>query len=137
MKKPDKCVHYTGTVNPTCAAGVKYDDVIDKTTKPHSLPCIGRYNPGGATCEKCQLPTPEEVAADEAEVKRRFEGIGKARAAIVAHLGGPWKKGTPGAGGRIDCPVCGAADSLGFSRSGYNGHIHAGCKTDGCVGWME
>jgi len=137
MKKPDKCIHYTGSINEVCSAGVKYHDVIDKTTTPHSLPCIGSYNPGGATCEKCQLPTAEEIAADEAALKQRIEGIGKARSAIVVACGGHWKKGVPGSNGVIDCPVCEKPKALGFSRSGYNGHIHARCSTAGCVSWME
>ncbi len=138
MKKADKCVHYTGIVKTICAAGVKYEDVVDKTTKPFSYPCLGLFNKDGvAKCDKCQLPTAEEVAADEAWVAKRLEGIGKAREAIVAHLGGPWKKGMGGGSGRITCPVCGQADALAFSRAGYNGHVHAACKTTGCVSWME
>jgi len=84
-----------------------------------------------------RLRTAEELAAQQAEDKKRFADIGKARAAIVEHLGGPWKRGMPGIGGAIDCPVCGGEGTLAFSRSGYNGHIHASCKTDGCVRWME
>jgi hypothetical protein len=138
MKKPDKCIHYTGTaINEVCAAGVKYADVTDKTTTPHSLPCIGRYNPGGAKCEKCQLPSPGEIEAEEAAMKKRVEGIGKARTAIVAACGGPWKRGVKGSTGVIDCPVCGSAKSLRFSRSGYNGHVGARCMTTDCVSWME
>lgn len=36
-----------------------------------------------------------------------------------------------------DCPVCCESNVLQFTRSGYNGHIHAKCATDGCVSWME
>lgn len=81
--------------------------------------------------------TAEELAALEAEMNRRFELIGEARRAIVAHCGGPWKRGTPGASGEIDCPACGTEKSLRFSRAGYNGHIHAACTTEDCVRWME
>ncbi len=134
--KTIRCVHFTGTQNDTCEAGVLYEDVFDKTTMPRAFPCIAKYNPDGrAKCEKCRFPTPEEVAAEEAEYKRLSDGIRAARSAIVAHCGGPWKKGAPGSNGVIDCPVCGSP--LGFSRSGYNGHIHARCKTDGCVAWLE
>jgi hypothetical protein len=70
-------------------------------------------------------------------MKERVKDIGKAHRAIVAHLGGPWKRGTPGASGKIDCPICGKQGSLKFSRAGYNGHIHARCATEGCVNWME
>lgn len=132
-----KCVHFNGMMNDTCEAGVTYADVIDKTTSPRSLPCIQKYNTAGATCDKCQMPTAEQIAESEAEHRKFMEGMTKARAAIVAHCGGPWKKGTPDSNGHIDCPACGQPQSLGFYRSGHNGHVHACCKTDDCVIWME
>lgn len=67
----------------------------------------------------------------------RFENVVKAREAIVAACGGPWKKGTVGSSGTIPCPVCGKDASLQYSRSGYNGHVHARCDTQDCVAWME
>jgi hypothetical protein len=70
-------------------------------------------------------------------MEKRIENMGKARAAIVDHLGGPWKKGQPGARGVIDCPACGEPDALRFSCAAYNGHIHAQCEAHGCVSWME
>jgi hypothetical protein len=130
MKRAGKCIHYNGTVNDTCKAGVKYEDVIvQKPTR--SLPCIAKYNSGGATCEKCQLPTDEEVKADEAASAKRFNDTIKAREAIVKHLG-TQKTGS----GRIDCPICSQFQALRFSRAG-NGHIHAQCMTENCVTWME
>ncbi len=139
MRRESKCKHYTGSINETCDAGVKYADVRkDNQPDPgYSLPCIAKYNHAGATCEKCQLPTAAEIAADEAAMRLWVEQVGQARAAIVAHLGGPWKKGTPGGSGQIDCPVCQQPSALRFSRSRYNGHIHARCNTPTCVNWME
>jgi hypothetical protein len=134
-----KCKHFNGVQNDACRAGVKYADVriANSAQGGYSLPCLTEYNLAGATCGQCQLPTPDEIAAWKRDMAERFEKVVKARAAIVAHLGGPWKKGTPGSTGTIDCPVCGKAGGLGFSRSGYNGHIHAACKTPVCVQWME
>lgn len=125
------CKHYRGVYeHDTCKAGVEYVTL----GKFPERPCT---NPDSKVpCEKCERKTPEEIAARHAEVEKRFEGTSKARAAIVAFLGGPWKKGTPGARGEIKCPVCGLGQ-LRFSRAGYNGHIHAACETDGCVSWME
>jgi len=65
------------------------------------------------------------------------QNINVARRAIVAHLGGPWKSGMKDEYGAMDCPVCSSEGSLRFSRSGYNGHIHAWCTTEWCVSWME
>lgn len=133
-----RCVHFNGTHHDKCEAGVVYDDVFDKTTTPRSMPCLAKHNPDGrAKCEQCRFPTAEELAAEEAEHKRISDGVRQARAAIVAHCGGPWKRGQPGSAGRIDCPVCGRPQSLGYSRSGHNGHVHAACRTAGCVSWME
>lgn len=38
--------------------------------------------------------------------------------------------------GQMPCPVC-SKGNLKYSRSGYNGHVHARCSTSGCVAWME
>jgi len=71
----------------------------------------------------------------ENAIIQAMRDVDVARAAIVQHIG-PWKQGAP-AGGVIDCPVCKAKGSLGFVRAGINGHIHAKCRTENCVSWME
>lgn len=147
------CKHFQGMhENDTCEAGVKYTDVQKdhepvpyrshrgtNYTSRRSFPCfpVGTgLNHGGATCEKCVFPTAEEQAAEEAEHRKMFADSMKARAAIVASLGGPWKRGMKGAGGAIHCPICDKpGETLRFSRAGINGHIHANCP--GCVAWME
>lgn len=132
------CKHYRAMFeHDTCRADVRYDTFqglpFDKR------PCFA--SPGEVArpgCELVQLPTAEDLAERKRLRDERLGKIGKARAAIVAHLGGPWKRGLPAASGALDCPVCGGQQSLRFSRSGYNGHIiHAACQTDGCVRWME
>lgn len=129
------CKHYRAMSNhTTCEAGVEYENF--KGVPFDSRPCFFD-GPSRAACDSAEYPTAEEIAAQDAEDERRFKMIGRARKAIVDHLGGPWKRGTPGGQGVIDCPVCGAEKSLRFSRAGYNGHIHAACRTEGCVSWME
>lgn len=131
------CNHYRAmSDHATCAAGVAYETL--KGIPFEKRPCFCK--PGKQPNEGCPLidmPTPEQIAAEEEEWRKRFELIGKARAAIVDHCGGPWKKGLYGKRGVIDCPACGAKESLHFTRAGVNGHIHAQCKTEGCVSWME
>lgn len=132
------CKHYRAmSEHDTCEKGVAYDTF--NGLKFDERPCFERNGPGSAPkcCHLAEFQTPEERAAREKELNERFAAIGKAREAIVAHLGGPWKRGTAGGSGTIDCPACGKEKSLRFSRSGYNGHIHAGCTTEGCVRWME
>lgn len=136
------CKHYTGWAgNAHCGAGVAYESVIaGKGTKLMTLPCViqaRRPERLPTHCEKCDMPTPEEQEAEEREDAKRFENTTKARQAIVESLGGPWKKGTLGTRGVINCPVCGGTSTLRFSRAGVNGHIHAACTTDNCVSWME
>ncbi len=130
------CNHYRAmSEHTTCEAGVCYEQF--KGLPFAERPCFyteGETPPGG--CELAAYPTAEEIAQRDAEMRKRLEDMGKAREAIVAFLGGPWKKGTQSAGGAIACPVCGIGGALHFSRAGYNGHIHAQCVT-GCVAWME
>lgn len=138
MSRENWCKHYHGLANgDECRAGVKYDLVVlGKGTKECSYPCFKDRNPLGATCEHCVFETPDETAARKAEQAKAFERMGKVRAAIVTHLGGPWKKGMKGNAGSISCPCCDGG-CVNFSRSGYNGHIHASCSTPDCAAWME
>ena len=136
------CEHFTGIGTDVCRSGVKYDDVsLGKGTPQFSLPCLigatKNYNQLGASCGDCMMPTLEEIESEEREMRESMDRTMKARDAIVNHLGGPWKRGTPGAQGRIDCPACGQPHALAFSRSSCNGHIHARCSTPNCCAWME
>jgi hypothetical protein len=132
------CKHYRAmSEHKTCAAGVDYESLKGMTWEQR--PCFAHAGdvepkPG---CSLAVLPSSEEQEEEEREIRERFEHIGKARAAIVAACGAPWKKGMSGNRGRIDCPVCGKPGALGFTRAGYNGHVHARCDTVNCVSWME
>lgn len=136
MRETIFCKHFRSmSEHKTCAAGVEYESL--KGIPFDSRPCFMR---GGKVCGGCdlqQFPTADQIAAEDEYFRKRMEGTMKARAAIVKSLGGPWKRGMSGSSGTINCPVCGSMDALQFSRSGYNGHIHAGCNTGGCVRWME
>ena len=125
------CKHYSGMHGKThCDAGVLYS--IFKGKKHEEIPCWEQLeNP---CCDKAEYQNAEEIDAEVKAFTERIEKLGTARQAIVAHLG-PWKRGV-GKSGKILCPVC-TTGTLVFSRAGINGHIHAGCSTDGCVRWME
>jgi hypothetical protein len=133
------CKHYQSmSDHDACKVGVEYATL--KGIPFEKRPCFaarkkGYIPPGG--CDLAEFPTKEEREADDKRREEQFARTILARAAIVEFCGGPWKEGTAGTSGRIDCPVCGGEKTLGFSRAGYNGHIHAGCKTEGCVRWME
>lgn len=91
------------------------------------------------------------------EIEALFAGINTAREAIISDLSLRHKQGDKtvqmngrsqsmydegdllnfiSGAGEIDCPVCKAA-KLRYSRSSYNGHVHAACMNDKCVRWME
>lgn len=126
-----RCRHFTGVQNKTCKAGLSYDQFPPGS----GLPCIDDEKHD--LCSKFEAKTAEEIAARREYVAKRMEAIGIARQAIVEACGGPWKRGTPGSSGVIDCPVCDGKQCLRYSRAGYNGHIHARCGTKDCVSWME
>lgn len=134
------CNHYRAASNhPTCKAGIAYESFKGQPGGIANWPCFrSSDNPKPCTCPHAAFPTPKGIAAEDAEFEARCHLIEIARKAIVKHLGGPWRKTHPrGGAGTIDCPVCGTAKALAFTRSGYNGHIHAGCSTPGCVRWVE
>jgi hypothetical protein len=65
---------------------------------------------------------------DEARAAPRMEAMGKARRAIVA---------TGNAGGTVPCPLCDG--TVEFVAIGVRDetHVHAKCRTKGCLSWME
>jgi hypothetical protein len=135
-KHTEFCIHYRAmSEHKTCENDIEYESFKGLTFDQR--PCFERNGVAPPGCSLAEFPTAEQRAEWEREINERFAKIGKARAAIVEHLGGPWKKGTPGGSGVIDCPACEGKQSLRFSRAGYNGHVHAACATDGCVRWME
>lgn len=132
------CKNYRGMLNKTrCDAGVEFAKLPAHGTADfyELCPCFNSKN--AKLCAYSDYLTPEEADAEDAEMNKRLLTLGNARNAIIKHLGGPWKRGDASQSGLIDCPVCKAKDALKFTRSGYNGHIHACCVTSGCVNWME
>jgi hypothetical protein len=130
-----KCKHFNGVQHSHCAAGIEYHRVRVEGTPGDMrsfLPCFGTHG----ECSKREMPTEAEADAEVAEVKESHQRIMIARKAIVDRCGGPWKKGYEQQSGRFPCPCCGIG-TLAYSRSGYNGHVHARCSTEGCVAWVE
>jgi hypothetical protein len=126
-KRLATCKHFTGIMNEACAVGVAYRPLRD-TSKPGlaKWPCMGTDCVN--VCDKKELNTAEEVDAEEREFQERLSHFVPAREAIIA---------TGKAGGTIDCPRCNLVDGLYFTVSSYNGHVHAACRTMGCLSWME
>lgn len=137
MKRVSTCIHFTGAMqNDCCRVGVNYRQLAGGGEFGHilRLPCVEITNRRGHPVSSCSHrlePTPEQVAAMEAQDKADIERYRK-----VMPLVSEWRV-TPRDQRQdvIDCPVCNG--KLHLSQSSYNGHVHGLCETDGCVRWME
>lgn len=116
-----------------CEADVEFASLPNYGTRIFHTTCPCFKPTSG--CDKAEYPTPAEVAESEKELDTKVLQIITAREYIVAAIG-PYVRGSCESG-RLDCPICRQANTLVFSRSGYNGHVHAKCDTKDCVAWME
>jgi len=130
------CLHYSGmSGKESCDKWVRFDSLPSYGTKGFmsSCPC---FSPSMG-CEMAEYPTNDQMEEADKKVQDYFGVIDRAKKAITEKCGGKWKRGDAGADGEVDCPACNIKDSLRFSRAGVNGYIHASCKTEGCISWME
>ena len=127
------CIHYRGRhEREFCEAGVRFDDLRDTAGRRSAfatMPCFA--GDGRIACPHRAFPTAEQVEAEVAASDRAIDAVARARRAIAGSV-----MHRRGSGGTIDCPICGTLGALAFSVA-YNGHIHAKCRTAGCVAWME
>lgn len=132
-------MHFAGMMAKTCDAGVNLDELAGTTDgRLARLPCSGGFpRKEGVAVVECphkRLPTSEEIDEDEAWVEKRVEMMKKSTAFFAKvramHKG-------ESASGLNDCPVCGQPKALRWKISGYNGHIHAACKTEDCISFIE
>lgn len=150
-----QCVHFNGTQNDACDAGVNYAEAFGALDRRSCRsPCIQEYKshervdgkmvpiwkpwnrlPGEEMkCDKFRLPTAEEIAADEAQTKRLMDRMRLVMAAVR-----PWRTWTKtnrvGKQEVIECPAC--KGRLHLSQAAYNGHVWGQCETKGCVSWIQ
>lgn len=143
-RRTEWCIHYKGFQHDCCHAGVNYKELGGQYAA-QTLPCVPSFRtdprptgsslPPAVACEHFRLRTPEEVAAYEAESKKRTELVFSVMAAVMedAKQKG-FKKGNGGCGS-ITCPAC--EGTVRYSIAGYNGHCHGQCSTNGCASWMQ
>lgn len=79
-------------------------------------------------CVYYDAPTPEEVAAEEAEIKAWVSKVM------------PWadsvkRRHSRGSHATESCPLCGGEVHITIAQS--NGHLHAKCGTPNCLAVME
>lgn len=146
MKRPTlaeqiagRCVHFNGTMNRRCRAGMVYDEVDRNRRVPYraALPChtpdvfAHHYSGPQCHCPHVRFPTAEEVRMKEQEHERHMAKMVLALGIVAPlrkeHAGKYWV-------GEVVCPVCGGVLHV---RHHGNGHVHARCETKGCVAWME
>ena len=82
----ERCEHYipaplTGRASDvwTCKAGVIMDTVRRRRMPGESIladfPCYGEGRAAGATCDRCLLPTPEQLAERHASTQRLIRSL--------------------------------------------------------------
>lgn len=130
------CAHFNGVQHDVCRAGVPYSLVREpKTdTTPFRFACF-QDEANGLVCDASHFPSREEAEAQKKADDVMLERHSRAHRA--AHDDAKAKGFGKGRGGRsfLMCPLCEGV--LRYSVAGYNGHMHAGCETKGCVSWME
>lgn len=133
------CIHRVAMVGDCiCKVGFCMTERADPNiaTGFERLPC---FNPQVKTCPSAQYPTREDIDKANADFDASMQRMNMIRTAILAALeehGGKTPKGRSYGSGVIDCPCC-KTGKVRFSRSSYNGHVHAACTTEGCASWME
>lgn len=121
------CKHYNGCgKHDQCTAGITYKDVVaPDLCGINAYPCFpDSVQP--SLCHSRQMPTAEEIAAEDAKLAIYTKHLFAARKAIIA---------TGQTAGSVLCPRCQDA-SIYFSIA-PNGHIRATCPTTDCLTWIE
>ena len=133
-EQPEPMVH-------RCKAGVDIDSLVSPGTlgRHYILPCNSDDHPEGAPqckrldCAWAEWPTPEEIAAEDAETER-FAQECVERLQKTLPMIGRIKKGTA-LQGREDCPVCDG--TVEWAVASGNKHIRMRCSTEDCINFME
>lgn len=131
-KYMSKCKYFNGVQHSDCKAGIRYDD-LPRENGRRLLPCLGDCP--ASNCRKHELTTREEAEsrADAVETSIARSVAGLNAVCEDAEKQG-FSKGNGGEGS-VECPICNG--TIRYTVSGYNGHRHAACSTDGCVAFIE
>jgi hypothetical protein len=132
------CIHFTGIMSDTCAAGVNYRELAGNPEIGFAtrLPCISIMSEKHiekVTCAKQRPETKEEAEAREAEGDARV-----ARVLSVLPIINALKRTVPKGQFHqsiVACPVC--QGKLHVALVASNHHARAQCETDKCVSFLE
>lgn len=121
------CIHYTGILNTRCRADVTYTELAggDEPGWGLRLPCLS-WNKSTLTCDRRQEPTEEQVKSFLEEFERHTGYVTQALRLIESQKGDS---------GKVACPRCG--NTIHWSRSPRNKHLHLRCSTPKCVSMMQ
>lgn len=129
------CKHFTGcgiVGRDTCGAEVHVRKHVGGPDFGWGtrLPCMPHDN--AHPCDQYAEPTPEEIAAFDAETDELVARMQRTEPLIKKlkqeHVG-------KNARGIAICPEC--EGKLHWSHAAYNGHVWGKCETDGCLNWAE
>jgi hypothetical protein len=127
----DKCIHFNGTMNDACEAGVTYEKFMTASFGRVIFPCWKEHEEN--QCDKREWPSEEYVQARLDAIEESCERHRKAGVVVA-----DFRKRYKGKSGQetVDCPACGTG-KLHLSIAGYNGHVWGRCETEGCLAWVE
>lgn len=137
------CEHYApqpGSLKSDyCALGCGASELMKKARadgEPNMTPCIGGHTTPNVLnlCPKWERRSLERAKERADEIEKMLE-----RMQIVMPVVSKWRTWTEtnrvSKYEVIECPKC--KGKLHLRQSGYNGHVHGQCETEGCVSWME
>ena len=142
-QKMNRCIHFNGSQNETCSAGVNYEEAFDGKRPGifHRMPCHKNstfvkpeFGPV-VSCVKSEFLNQEDAELKAIESEKCFQN--SCTAMLTAKADAKRLNLGQGNGGRgeVTCPIC--QGTLRYSVASVNGHMHGACGTSGCVSWME
>lgn len=129
--KNDHCKHWRGSINDTCEVGIDWQKITggEQLGIMRRCPCLNPKH--RSKCEQHELPTLEELEAEEKELQEMMDQFEK-ELPFWSRIKQENKRGTQGI---CKCPRC--DQDCHWSIAGLNGHLWVKCSTENCVAFME
>lgn len=118
----DKCIHFNGTMNKQCKAGVKYEEIRGPKMK---IPCIKNTTLSadpveGVMCIKRTFPTEQQIQEKLGQIDQSGRNSTKAFVAAKSHFQKTGERHST-----IQCPVC--KGKLEYVVAVTNNHLTVHC----------
>lgn len=136
VKRNTWCKHRTPFTDEhkTCKVDVDFHQFENKPRNHldiKMMPCLGGSAEAISRCDKYEVWTDEELAAQEAAHEARWERMKIIRKVIVEMV-----ESTGVRAGAMPCPAC-KSGTVRYTQAVCKDHVHAACSTKGCASWME